>query len=476
MKFDQHQLAACMAPRPLFGVSGTTDLWSDPKGEFLSLQAAAPVYELLTKAPFKATEWPKPGKVVNSRLGYYLHDGGHDVLLEDWRAMIGWAHSQIGGLKPVNSATARYAQRTAGIPEAEQAAWKSYFTRSDAFRRQHDDQLAKEMLEQKQELPQQAPAPGGEVPLPEAPTGSAEDLALAATLISYQVPAGGWSKHVDYRPGARKPGMAWTSQENAHHYAGTFDNRATTKQLHFLAALQARVPTAEIKASVERGIDYLINAQFPNGGWPQCYPLEGGYHDGITLNDGAMLYVIETLQLVAGGKGDFAWIDAERKAAAVASLNKGVQALLQLQYKVNGKPTIWAAQYDAFTMQPVGARGFEVMSLSGGESVEVIRTLFKIRPVTAELQQSIESACAWFAAHALPVEQNASGTLSWPRFIDIHTLAPLFPGKSDGKCWPTLAELKKHNPVGYDYQVTKPADLPKWLDKWKKTLEKEAKK
>ena len=40
-------------------------------------------------------------------------------------------------------------------------------------------------------------------------------------------------------------------------------------------------------AAVLRGLDYTFAAQFPNGGWPQVWPLEGGYHDAITFNDGA---------------------------------------------------------------------------------------------------------------------------------------------------------------------------------------------
>ncbi len=473
MPFDQHQLAACIAPRPLLGVSGMKDAWSDPKGEFLTLKAAAPVYELLTKESLKITEWPKPGKLSNGRLGYYLHEGGHDVVLEDWRAMLSWAESNLKSPKSSPFASARYARRLATLPSSAQAAWKTYFTLSDDFRRQHDEILAEEIKAAKLARPKPAPE-GKEVTLPEKPTGSEEELKLAQTLLSWQVPAGGWSKHVDYRLGGRQPGMAWTTQSDAAHYAGTFDNRATTKQLLFLTQLQALHPDPKIQAAVERGIDYLLAAQFPNGGWPQCYPLEGGYHDGITLNDAAMLHVMETLQLIAQGLEGFAWVDGQRKEASAWALERGVAALLQLQYDVAGEPTIWAAQYDLFTMKPVGARGFEVLSLSGGESVDVLRTLFKMRPVTPELTKAIEAGCAWFAAHPLPPGVGTGRQVEWARFIDLQTQGPLFPGKTDGRCYPTLTALKQHNPTGYDYTVDKPGDIPNGLEKWRKTLEKEA--
>ena len=56
----------------------------------------------------------------------------------------------------------------------------------------------------------------------------------------------------------------------------------------------ARIALSLIHISVFRksflhGLDYVFAAQFPNGGWPQVWPLQGGYHDVITINDDAVL-------------------------------------------------------------------------------------------------------------------------------------------------------------------------------------------
>ena len=48
-----------------------------------------------------------------------------------------------------------------------------------------------------------------------------------------------------------------------------------------------------------RGLDYLLKAQYPNGGWPQFYPLRNGYWSHITYNDDAMAGVLELLRDVA---------------------------------------------------------------------------------------------------------------------------------------------------------------------------------
>ena len=58
--FDAHMLIALIAPRPVLLQTGSTDYWSDPKGEFLAAVAAGPVYKLLGKDPLDTTIWPPP--------------------------------------------------------------------------------------------------------------------------------------------------------------------------------------------------------------------------------------------------------------------------------------------------------------------------------------------------------------------------------------------------------------------------------
>ncbi len=80
---DAHMLVALHAPRPLLLQTGNTDKWSDPKGEFLSALAAAPVYKLFGKQDLDATEVPPAGKAILHDLGYEMHDGGHGMLPSD---------------------------------------------------------------------------------------------------------------------------------------------------------------------------------------------------------------------------------------------------------------------------------------------------------------------------------------------------------------------------------------------------------
>ncbi len=85
---DQHMLLALAAPRPLYVASATEDLWADPRGEFLSLLAAGPVFELLGREALDITEPPPPGEAAMADVAYHIRAGKHDITLEDWRRYI----------------------------------------------------------------------------------------------------------------------------------------------------------------------------------------------------------------------------------------------------------------------------------------------------------------------------------------------------------------------------------------------------
>ena len=81
---DANMLVALIAPRPLLLQTGSTDHWSDPKGEFLAEVAAGPVYKLLGKDPLDTDVWPAPKVAILHDLAYYMHEGGHGMVPSDW--------------------------------------------------------------------------------------------------------------------------------------------------------------------------------------------------------------------------------------------------------------------------------------------------------------------------------------------------------------------------------------------------------
>lgn len=85
---DAHMLVALMAPRPVLLQTGSTDDWSDPKGEFLAAVAAEPVYKLFGKQGLGTDQMPGAGEPILHDIGYFMHDGGHGMLPGDWPVYI----------------------------------------------------------------------------------------------------------------------------------------------------------------------------------------------------------------------------------------------------------------------------------------------------------------------------------------------------------------------------------------------------
>ncbi len=91
MPVNAHMLISLIAPRPVFITGGTTDQWSDPRGEFLAEVAAGPVYRLLGKHDLGTTEYPAPDTpVATGDLAFNLHTGPHMVAPAEWTIFVDW--------------------------------------------------------------------------------------------------------------------------------------------------------------------------------------------------------------------------------------------------------------------------------------------------------------------------------------------------------------------------------------------------
>jgi hypothetical protein len=91
LPFDQECLVALCAPRPVLFSAAEEDQWANPAGQFEVLKAATPVYKFLGEEGLAATEMPPHGKLINSRLGYYIREGKHSMTAGDWRVFMNFA-------------------------------------------------------------------------------------------------------------------------------------------------------------------------------------------------------------------------------------------------------------------------------------------------------------------------------------------------------------------------------------------------
>ncbi len=89
---DQHMLLACIAPRPLYVMSGVDDTWADARGEYLSAYHASEVYRLLGRKGLESEVSPPVGEaILRSDVGYHNRLGGHSIEPFDWQQLLDFA-------------------------------------------------------------------------------------------------------------------------------------------------------------------------------------------------------------------------------------------------------------------------------------------------------------------------------------------------------------------------------------------------
>jgi len=92
LPFDMHMLLSLIAPRALYIDCADEDLWGDPKGSYLSLYSAIPVFNLLgVKSDIKKSMPPLNKQVIRGRVGFHIRNGSHNLLLKDWNWFMDFA-------------------------------------------------------------------------------------------------------------------------------------------------------------------------------------------------------------------------------------------------------------------------------------------------------------------------------------------------------------------------------------------------
>lgn len=378
----------------------------------------------------------------------------------------------VGYMTPAEPLTV---ERIHALPAAQQAPWFTYLARSHA---QMDEDKASLTAERAGQPPPEAPphgraATGMPLHKPAAWYGTPEARRVADTILSFQTPAGGWGKNVDRSGPPRARGQSYVG-DNGWSYVGTIDNNATITELRFLAHVQAQQSAATgngYRTAFVNGVRYLLRAQYPNGGFPQVYPLAGGYHDAITINDNAMVNVVELLADVARRQGDYAFVPANVADAARDAVERSNNAFVASQVTAGGVLTGWAQQYDELTLAPAGARNFEPVALSSAESARVLLYLMSIPNPSPEVLRSIRAAAAWLEKVAIRdvvwtskspdkgrmlIAGPGAGPL-WSRYYDIATMKPIF-GDRDRSIHDDVNEISIERRNGYGWYGAWPSE------------------
>ena len=394
------------------------------------------------------------------------------------------------------------AARIAGLSTSERGAWLAYLDRSE--RQEKVDRAA--LTSERQGMKETPPDPSlgfsaRSMPLDrEAPWyGSPEARHTADVILSFQTPAGGWGKNMNMSGSARVKGQSFVPDNSnrlpspgdfdaprdpSWHYVGTLDNDSTTTEMHFLAKVQANVSHGDgeaYRAAFLRGVQYLLAAQYPNGGWPQVWPLEGGYHDAITFNDDAVYNATEMLTDISEGKPEVVFVPADLRSKATTAVANALKCMLAAQFRVSGRLTIWEQQVDMLTLKPVAARNYEPAALSSEESAHLLTYLMSLQQPSTQVKAAISDGISWLRAHAIYnravvggrstpegrhlIDQDGAGPL-WARFYALDTEKPIF-GDRDKTLHDDMNDISLERRNGYAWFNTAPAAALSEYDTWK---------
>ena len=314
---------------------------------------------------------------------------------------------------------------------------------------------------------------------------SDEATRIADNVLVFQRKSGGWPKNIDMAQ-QLTPARKETLHRQTDGLESTIDNGATYTQLRYLAKVYTATGLMRFRDSFIKGFDYLLAAQYPNGGWPQFYPLIKGYYSHITFNDGAMIGAMSLLRDVEEKDPDFLFVDGQRRERARRAVAKGIECILKCQIVVNGVRTAWCAQHDENDFSPARAREYELPSLSGEESVGIVEFLMSIEHPSAEIVASIQSAILWFDAVKIRgirqirvkdsngpggrdkiVVADAAAPPIWARFYEIGNNKYFFCGRDGIKRY-KLSELTYERRNEYEWLGYWPQELlhskyPAWL-------------
>lgn len=299
---------------------------------------------------------------------------------------------------------------------------------------------------------------------------TAEGSNVIANVFSYEAKGGGWPKNVD------------TSKNLSHmkpeQMQSTFDNGATMGEMRFLAEAFNANGDTRCRDAVSRALDMIFRAQYPNGGWPQHVKPGKAYNRYITFNDDAMVHILELLREVASSNR-FAFVDAERRAAAQKSFDRGIDCILKCQIKVNGKLTVWCQQHDEVTLEPRPARAFELVGFTGCESAGLLLFLMSIGNPSLEIVRAVHAGAKWFDENKIPgiridesggdrrVVKDPSAPPIWARFYEIETGRPFFCGRDSVKKY-DIAEIDHERRNGYRWYKYWGDDVAKRYEVWKR--------
>lgn len=313
---------------------------------------------------------------------------------------------------------------------------------------------------------------------------SDEARRIGDQVLMYQRVTGGWPKNIDMARELDDTERARVMAEKERRYDSTTDNDATILQLRYLARLYKATGDDKYRDAFHRGIDFLLEGQYPNGGWPQFWPENHDYQIHITYNDHAMVGTMSVIRDLMYGAEPFdapgLMPDGYRKKL-MDSFYRGVECILATQIVTDGRPTVWCQQHFRDTYAPAPARSYELPSYCSSESAGIVQLLMELPNPDERIKRSVHGAMRWLDDHKIAgyrcVRVNDNGEFDtrlvpdpdapalWARFYDLEHGEPYVCDR-DGVPRRHLHEIGSERRNGYGWYNDRPAGLYEMYNEW----------
>jgi len=253
---------------------------------------------------------------------------------------------------------------------------------------------------------------------------------VGGALVWGQHPSGGWNYVVDFAGDrslrdwyATVGRNAWRLEEFQHYYGNaTFDDQSTTDAAIFMLRLYLEKQDPRWKPSVDKAIRFVLDSQYPIGGWPQRFPLrhefskhgKPDYTSYLTFNDDVVWENISFLLLCYQALGDAELLDP---------IHRAMNFFLVSQL---GAPNPgWSLQY-TLDLKPAAARTYEPLSLATHTTASNIGHLLTFYELTGDTRflARVPEAIDWLERVKLP--KPDAGGRTHPTFIEPGTNRALY--------------------------------------------------
>lgn len=253
---------------------------------------------------------------------------------------------------------------------------------------------------------------------------------VAAALVWGQSPEGGWNYMIDFA-GDRSLKQwyntigknGWRLEEFQHYYGNsTFDDDVTSNAARLILRMYLAKLDPVWKPSLDKAIGFILESQYPSGGWPQRFPLkpgfskEGGedYPSYYTFNDGVIGenvgFLIQCYQLLG-------------QERLLEPIFKGMNFYIISQDTSGG----WGQQLN-MKLEAAGARTYEPKALLPGTTLQNAMTLLTYYQYTGDKKflAPVPHAIDWLERVRLTGKQAEGGRYTHSTFVELGTNKPVY--------------------------------------------------